>query len=40
MRGAFRLSFEGERQLSGRQEPVHTYAVEVGEEPSAPDASE
>ena len=30
VRGAFRLRFEGERQLSGRQEPVHTYAVEPG----------
>jgi len=29
VRGAFRLRFEGERQLSGRQEPVHTYAVDV-----------
>jgi class 3 adenylate cyclase len=29
VRGAFRLRFEGERQLSGRLEPVHTYAVEV-----------
>jgi hypothetical protein len=23
-----RLRFEGERQLSGREEPVHVYAVE------------
>jgi len=28
VRGAFRLRFEGERQLSGREEPVHVYAVE------------
>jgi len=32
VRGAFRLRFEGERRLSGRQEPVHTYAVEAAEE--------
>lgn len=29
VRDAFRLRFEGERQLSGRQEPVHTYVVEI-----------
>ncbi|HTF33473.1 MAG TPA: adenylate/guanylate cyclase domain-containing protein [Myxococcota bacterium] len=29
VRGAFRLRFEGERQLSGRVEPVHVYAVEL-----------
>jgi adenylate cyclase len=29
VRGAARLHFEGERQLSGREEPVHVYAVEV-----------
>jgi class 3 adenylate cyclase len=28
VRDAFRLRFEGEQQLSGRQEPVHTYVVE------------
>jgi len=28
VRGAFRLRFEGERQLSGRQEPVHVYSLE------------
>ncbi len=28
VRGAFRLSFRGERQLSGRLEPVHVYSVE------------
>jgi class 3 adenylate cyclase len=31
VRGAHRLRFEGERQLSGRVEPVHVYAVEVPE---------
>ncbi len=31
VRDAFRLRFEGERQLSGRQEPVHVYAVEEAE---------
>lgn len=30
VRGAARLRFEGERQLSGREEPVHVYSVEVG----------
>jgi class 3 adenylate cyclase len=36
VRGAHRLRFEGERQLSGRVEPVHVYAVEVPEgEPGA-----
>jgi class 3 adenylate cyclase len=29
VRGAARLRFEGERQLSGREEPVHTYSVEI-----------
>jgi adenylate cyclase len=33
VRGAHKLRFEGERQLSGRVEPVHVYAVEVPEEP-------
>jgi class 3 adenylate cyclase len=28
VRGSHRLRFEGERQLSGRLEPVHVYAVE------------
>jgi class 3 adenylate cyclase len=28
VRGTFRLRFEGERQLSGRREAVHVYAVE------------
>ncbi len=29
-RGAARLRFEGERQLSGREEPVHVYSVDLG----------
>jgi len=29
VRGSYRLRFEGERQLSGRVEPVHVYSVEV-----------
>lgn len=29
VRGTFRLHFEGERRLSGRQEPIHVYAVDV-----------
>lgn len=34
-RSAFRMRFEGERQLPGRREPVHVYAVELdGIEPS------
>jgi adenylate cyclase len=33
VRGAFRLRFEGERQLSGRVEPVHVYAVELDSPP-------
>ncbi|HEY5656725.1 MAG TPA: hypothetical protein VIY27_02945, partial [Myxococcota bacterium] len=32
VRGAARLQFEGERQLSGREEPVHVYSVEVDAE--------
>jgi class 3 adenylate cyclase len=35
VRGAWRLRFEGERQLSGRVEPVHVYAVEVPEQAPA-----
>ena len=35
VRGAFRLRFEGERMLSGRQEPVHVYAVELDAPTSA-----
>jgi class 3 adenylate cyclase len=34
-RGAARLRFEGERQLSGREEPVHVYSVELGPSGSA-----
>ncbi len=30
------LRFEGERQLSGRQEPVHVYSVQVEDSPSTP----
>ena len=33
VRGAKRLRFEGERQLSGREEPVHVYSVDVDPEP-------
>ncbi len=29
VRGSHRLLFEGERQLSGRQEPVHVYSVDL-----------
>jgi len=29
VRGAVQLRFEGERQLSGREEPVHVYSVEI-----------
>jgi class 3 adenylate cyclase len=29
VRAALRLRFEGERQLSGRLEPVHVYSVEL-----------
>jgi adenylate cyclase len=29
VRGAVELRFEGERQLSGREEPVHVYSVDV-----------
>jgi adenylate cyclase len=29
VRGAVQLRFEGERQLSGREEPVHVYSVEL-----------
>jgi class 3 adenylate cyclase len=38
VRGTHRLRFEGERQLSGRVEPVHVYAVELpGAEPAKQD---
>jgi class 3 adenylate cyclase len=36
VRGTHRVRFEGERQLSGRVEPVHVYAVEVPDESDAP----
>ena len=29
VRGAVEMRFEGERQLSGREEPVHVYAVQI-----------
>jgi len=29
VRAAVKLRFEGERQLSGREEPVHVYSVEI-----------
>ncbi len=35
VRGAKRLRFEGERQLSGREEPVHVYSVDFDREPLA-----
>jgi adenylate cyclase len=35
VRGAMRLRFEGERQLSGRVEPVHVYSVEERDPPTA-----
>jgi class 3 adenylate cyclase len=35
VRGARRLRFEGERQLSGREEPVHVYSVDFDREPPA-----
>ncbi len=31
VRGACRMRFEGERQLSGRQEPVHVYSLDRGD---------
>ena len=31
VRGSHRLRFEGERQLSGRQEPVHVYSVDLSD---------
>lgn len=33
-----RLRFEGERQLSGREEPVHVYSVELEQAPAQSDA--
>ncbi len=38
VRGAARLRFEGERQLSGREEPVHVYSVDLG--PLRPERAE
>jgi class 3 adenylate cyclase len=37
VRGSLRLRFEGERQLSGREEPVHVYAVERESRKTKPD---
>jgi class 3 adenylate cyclase len=37
VRAALRLRFEGERQLSGRLEPVHVYSVEL--DPRGPAAA-
>jgi class 3 adenylate cyclase len=39
VRGAKRLRFEGERQLSGREEPVHVYSVDFDAGPLAPSGS-
>jgi class 3 adenylate cyclase len=39
VRGAKRLRFEGERQLSGREEPVHVYSVDFDAGPFAPSGS-
>ena len=33
VRTVARLHFEGERQLTGREEPVHVYSVEIGDLP-------
>ena len=30
VRGIVKMHFEGERQLSGREEPVHVYSIQVG----------
>ncbi|MEN8159162.1 MAG: adenylate/guanylate cyclase domain-containing protein [Myxococcota bacterium] len=40
VRGTHRLRFEGERQLSGRVEPVHVYAVELSETDDAAERDE
>jgi class 3 adenylate cyclase len=37
VRGSLRLRFEGERQLSGREEPVHVYSVERESRKARPD---
>ena len=34
VRGSFKLRFEGERQLSGRLEPVHVYSVDLSPLPA------
>lgn len=39
VRGNFKLCFEGERQLSGRVEPVHVYSVEDTSMPATPSSS-
>jgi class 3 adenylate cyclase len=39
VRGAKRLRFEGERQLSGREEPVHVYSVDFDAGPHASSGS-
>ena len=35
VRAEHRMRFEGERQLSGREEPVHVYSLEL-ERPERP----
>ena len=40
VRGALRMRFEGERQLSGREEPVHVYSVERESSKGAPPEGE
>ena len=35
VRAEQRMLFEGERQLSGREEPVHVYSVELERSPAA-----
>jgi class 3 adenylate cyclase len=35
VRGAVEMHFEGERQLSGREEPVHVYSVQADARPAA-----
>jgi len=37
VRAEMRLRFEGERQLSGREEPVHVYSVEIDGMPAPPE---
>lgn len=37
VRGVLRMRFEGERQLSGREEPVHVYSVERESRKTRPD---